>query len=211
MKERTKAIEPLCQGWIEHKLNAQEMDYLWKCIDNKKKNWKENLVGNISSSYHLVDRGNWFFTNVITYLLRAYEDKFVSLSKEEIYRDCPYQMNNWWVNYQKQNEFNPLHDHDGLYSFVIWMKIPYEWKEQNRNPISLDSGRPSIGDFQFVFLDMLGRVTTHRYRLSSGHEGTMLFFPAKMSHQVYPFFNCDEERISISGNISINPMKRIIQ
>jgi len=29
----------------------------------------------------------------------------------------------------------------------------------------------------------------------------MLFFPAEMMHQVYPFYNCEEERITISGNI----------
>ena len=29
----------------------------------------------------------------------------------------------------------------------------------------------------------------------------MLFFPAKLMHSVYPFYECDKERISISGNI----------
>ena len=35
-------------------------------------------------------------------------------------------------------------------------------------------------------------------------EGGMLFFPAKLQHTVYPFYNCDKERISISGNILFN-------
>ena len=38
-------------------------------------------------------------------------------------------------------------------------------------------------------------------------EGTMLFFPSKLSHEVFPFFNCDEDRISISGNIKLNTTK----
>ena len=38
-------------------------------------------------------------------------------------------------------------------------------------------------------------------------EGTMLFFPAKLQHCVYPFYNCDEDRISISGNIKLNTAK----
>ena len=35
-----------------------------------------------------------------------------------------FELNNFWVNYQKQYEFNPLHDHSGIYSFVIFVKIP---------------------------------------------------------------------------------------
>jgi len=31
----------------------------------------------------------------------------------------------------------------------------------------------------------------------------MLFFPAGLAHQVYPFYGTEEERITISGNISL--------
>ena len=37
--------------------------------------------------------------------------------------------------------------------------------------------------------------------LSSEDEGRMLFFPASLQHQVYPFYGTEEERITISGNI----------
>ena len=40
----------------------------------------------------------------------------------------------------------------------------------------------------------------------------MLFFPAWLKHQVYPFYECEEERITISGNIDLyDPNKRKIQ
>ena len=32
----------------------------------------------------------------------------------------------------------------------------------------------------------------------------MLFFPSKLNHVVYPFYKCDEERISISGNVGVD-------
>ena len=35
-------------------------------------------------------------------------------------------------------------------------------------------------------------------------EGTILFFPSQLQHTVYPFYNCEEDRISISGNIGFN-------
>jgi hypothetical protein len=34
-------------------------------------------------------------------------------------------------------------------------------------------------------------------------EGYMVMFPSQMTHQVFPFYESDGERISISGNINI--------
>ena len=39
--------------------------------------------------------------------------------------------------------------------------------------------------------------------MSKEMEGTILFFPSELKHTVYPFYNCEEDRISISGNIAI--------
>ena len=43
------------------------------------------------------------------------------------------------------------------------------------------------------------------YRLSPKFNGVMLFFPAKLRHCVYPFYETDEPRISIAGNLSYLP------
>ena len=42
------------------------------------------------------------------------------------------------------------------------------------------------------------------YELGKNYEGKMLFFPSKLRHEVFPFYNCEEDRISISGNIFID-------
>ena len=69
-----------------------------------------------------------------------------------------------WVNYQKQNEFNPnFIPHGGVYSFVIWMKIPTKHSEQNKNPISLKSNTHLISAFEFQFLNILGQTCTMLY------------------------------------------------
>ena len=205
-RKEIKVITPSNVGWLEYKLNPQEMDYLWRCIEtNKKRSFKNNLAGNISSSYSLMDRGDWFFTNVCTPLINAYSERFYNLGDSiPIMGVHPYYMSTWWVNYQKQNEFNPIHNHQGVYSFVIWMKIPYDSKKQNLKDIARGSNNPQIGNFQFVYADILGRSESHEYRLSPEYEGTMLFFPAELDHMVYPFYDCDEDRISISGNIMID-------
>ena len=206
-----KVITPPNVGWLEYKLNPQEMDYLWRCIEtNKKRSFKNNLAGNISSSYSLMDRGDWFFTNVCTPLINAYSERFYNLGDSiPIMGVYPYYMSTWWVNYQKQNEFNPIHNHQGVYSFVIWMKIPYDSKKQNLKDIARGSNNPQIGNFQFVYADILGRSESHEYRLSPEYEGTMLFFPAELDHMVYPFYDCDEDRISISGNIMVDNNRRL--
>ena len=53
---------------------------------------------------------------------------------------------------------NPLHDHNGVYSFVIWMKIPTKHFEQNKNPISLKSHTHLISAFQFQYANILGNM-----------------------------------------------------
>ena len=47
-------------------------------------------------------------------------------------------------------------------------------------------------------------IQSQTYHMSPQEEGKMLFFPATMSHQVYPFYESLEDRISISGNIGID-------
>ena len=203
-------VDPSNLGWLEYQLNSQEMDYVWRCIENKKEDQKKQLAGNISSSYSLMDRGDWFFTNVCTPLINAYSERFYNLGDSiPIMGVHPYYMSTWWVNYQKQNEFNPIHNHQGVYSFVIWMKIPYDSKKQNLKDIARGSNNPQIGNFQFVYADILGRSESHEYRLSPEYEGTMLFFPAELDHMVYPFYDCDEDRISISGNIMVDHNRRL--
>ena len=35
-RKEVEVIKPPTGGWLEYKLNKQEMDYVWKCINNKK-------------------------------------------------------------------------------------------------------------------------------------------------------------------------------
>ena len=37
-KDKVRAITPKTIGWVEYKLSDKEMDYVWRCIDNKKEN-----------------------------------------------------------------------------------------------------------------------------------------------------------------------------
>ena len=184
------------------------MDKLWEYISTAKENpksYKGNLVGNLSSSLILNDTDNWFFDNVCIPIITEYKEVFNKSTgvfiQKFFQKGVPYMLGSLWVNFQKQHEFNPMHNHSGVYSFVVFMKIPTDWREQHEIPFVKDSNAPKASDFEFVYTDIMGNVTGFNYSLDSSFEGIMLFFPAEMMHQVYPFYNCEEERITISGNI----------
>ena len=61
------------------------------------------------------------------------------------------------------------------------------------------------GTFHFEYSNSLGESKNYEYRLSPEFEGIMLFFPAKLRHCVHPFYEIDEARISIAGNLSYLP------
>jgi len=108
-----------------------------------------------------------------------------------------------WINAQRQGEFIPLHQHSGIYSFVIWVQMPYTIEEQRTkcmNPI-LVKERTAL--FEFVFINSLGKLENFRIPVDKSYEGYVAIFPAELSHQVYPFYNSDGLRISISGNIRL--------
>tara|TARA_Y100000361_G_scaffold6859_1_gene5827 strand:+ start:766 stop:1416 length:651 start_codon:yes stop_codon:yes gene_type:complete len=207
-QEQIKFIHPPNIGWIEKKLSDKEMDYLWKCIDNRKESRKRTLAGQIHESNGLIDRSDWFWNKTLLPLVKEYNAQFENIGNAiPVNQNHPYYLNAFWVNYQKEGEFNPLHDHNGVYSFVIWMKIPTKHFEQNKNPISLTSNTHAISSFQFTYINILGQHSQYFYEMNPDMEGTIVFFPAKLTHCVYPFFNCKEDRISISGNIMLNTAK----
>jgi hypothetical protein len=207
--EEIKIICPPNAGWLETKLSTETIDRLWFYIQKYKNitNANNTLVGNISNSWELKDDDNWFWKNVLLELCCKYADVFGNLG--EIYSTVTnrhnYCLDNFWVNFQKQHEFNPIHIHKScIYSFVIWMKIPTDYREQHKIPISANSNSPSASNFNFSYLNILGHITQYQYFLDKNSEGTILFFPSQLNHEVYPFYNCNEERISISGNIALD-------
>ena len=204
-RKEAKVVIPPNHGWVEYKLDQKELDYVWRCIENKKKDFKYQLAGNIDASVSLKDRSEWFFRETIRPLIVEYEQTFGSLGNDTpINQKFEYHMPSWWVNYQRQNEFNPIHHHGGVYSFVIWMKIPTSHFQQNKKSIALKSNSPSISSFNFIYNDILGRTRTYPYELSPKDDGKMVLFSSKLHHLVYPFYDCDETRVSVSGNISFN-------
>tara|TARA_Y100001963_G_C6660184_1_gene390068 strand:+ start:131 stop:892 length:762 start_codon:yes stop_codon:yes gene_type:complete len=197
-----RKITPNNYGWYEYDLNEHELAHIWNCIQNKGDRNNETLAGNLSNSFLLTDEDDAFFNNTLQSLVATYNNNFRDMgSTVPITNLYPYCLHSWWVNYQKKHEFNPIHDHHGVFSFVIWLKIPTDHAEQNRNNIT---NSPRKSTFSFSYQTTIGQQAQFNYDLSSKNEGTMLFFPSTLQHQVYPFYNSDEDRITVSGNIALN-------
>ena len=184
----------------ETKLQKDILDTILVYIGKATDRLNHKLAGNIDESLILEDVEDTlllFLTPVVERYLNTVRVKISDYDKIS----SELKLESLWVNYQKQHEFNPLHNHFGLISFVIWMKIPTDWKEQHELPFAKNSNGPVASDFQFTYTDILGHVQDYSIPMDSDKEGVILLFPSRLRHQVYPFYNCDKERISISGNI----------
>ena len=206
------------QDWIDIRLQPEEMNFLKdKISEENNMDMRSTLAGNVSKSNKLIDKDNWFYETALKKLTeKMFYRNWNDYCKYHIEKERPlpkFELGELWVNYQKQHEFNPPHNHGGLYSFVIFIKIPTHWKEQHALPFVINSNTPCASDFQFLLPIPLQRQTAssntlypipfkpYLIPLSPEDEGRMLFFPATLHHQVFPFYGTEEERITISGNI----------
>ena len=198
-----RVVQPRSGFWLEYKLDKPLLDWLWERIDDAKdsQSVKNELAGNITESLALEDEGGKFNSFLKHHVLSNYIQHLNKWGWNDGFTPRHFKLTRLWVNFQNKHEFNPAHKHHGKFSFVIWMKIPTDWREQHTLPILKGTSEPRASDFEFAYTDMLGTIKHHIYKLDPSMEGMMLFFPAELFHQVYPFYECDEERISISGNI----------
>jgi hypothetical protein len=193
------------KGWLQNKLSKEDLNHLNKYIKNKTKKVNHRLAGNISKSYDLEDKDNWFFTNVLTQCIIDYQKAFGDTIPGTLTKNCRLKLDRFWVNFQKKYEFNPLHSHSGVFSFVVWIKIPSSYKQESKLPFIKHANFQMANTFQLLYMTALGDISPFDFHLDPQFEGTMLFFPSRLSHCVYPFYTSNKERISISGNISLNP------
>jgi len=139
-------------------------------------------------------------------MIFCYQDYYdTSASNWPLGIDDP-ELQNLWVNYQRKGEFNPPHTHTGSYSFVIWIQVPYYSHEEFNHPSSSYNNkiRPGAlsGSFMFQYTNILGEIRDMYYEADKTYEGYCFLFPAKLTHQVFPFYSSDDYRITLSGNIS---------
>ena len=140
---------------------------------------------------------NLFLSNLVT----NFENYFNYINSIQLLTDnVPLFFGKPWVNIQKKGEFIPLHNHAGLYSYTIWLKMPYDLQKETKNSKFATA-------FTFSYSTILGTTVDHKIFLDKNDEGKIILFPSNLQHLVYPFLKSDDIRISLSGNIFLDTRK----
>lgn len=112
-----------------------------------------------------------------------------------------------WVNMQRAGEFLPLHHHTGLYSFVLWVTIPYTMADEKDNTANPDLIKNRTANFEFTYIDAIGKINSYPIPADNSLEGKICIFPSDLQHQVYPFYSSNGVRVSVAGNYRLEIVK----
>ena len=182
-------------GRLDHETLLNVKQY---CKDLKSSNnltgYNEKLAGFIQDEHEVCDDGKQI---ILPHIYKGANDLFE--------RPVNWKCDSIWVNYQKKYEVNPLHNHTGVLSFVLWINIPYDLDEElNLSFVKHSTLSKSATAFTFVYSDIHGTLCQQPFRLNKQSEGRFIIFHSKLFHMVYPFYTSDDYRISIAGNLEFN-------
>tara|TARA_E500000305_G_C3954284_1_gene203746 strand:+ start:160 stop:828 length:669 start_codon:yes stop_codon:yes gene_type:complete len=196
----------IARGYIPQNIYDSLMSEIKDIEKNGNIPWNERLVGVIEREYQIVKSRNL----LVPFVLKMLEGYLNSLGVDGITSSQEYdkrvskdwQVSEVWVNLQKKYEYNPIHNHGGEFSFVIWMEIPYSISDERKvKNVIKGRAKEMVSSFQFIYTNILGKIASHCIPVEKGWEGRIIMFPANLNHGVYPFQTSDGYRISISGNL----------
>ena len=181
-------------------------DFLLKHLDSirEAKDARDMLVGNIEQQRYAPYPEKEFISyvdiHVLNYLKEKYQRQlsidrniFSGNSKKILNPDeheIRYHMGEGpWVNFSCKGEFNPMHNHSGVMSSVVFIDIPDELEEERKS-----------SSFSAKAAGTLDLIHGNQHIIIKPQTGTLYFFPAYLWHLVYPYHS-DVERISMSFNI----------
>jgi hypothetical protein len=188
-------------GYIESKLPDNLFLKIKKEISKiKTENIKEyitGLTGNGVPKHYSLNKNlkelNEFLQNLIIEFDKEYDYlKHISILDKNV----PFFFKKPWINFQKKYDFLPHHIHDGVFSYNIWIQIPYDIDKE------LSNGKHA-SLFEFIYTNTLGQTRNHLLKIDKNYEGKVILFPSSLMHGVYPFYTSDEIRISVAGNIHL--------
>jgi hypothetical protein len=203
---------------LVEKIN-EDVEYMLKNKSHLEK-YNHYLAGNLSEEYKI---NNSFssYSLIEDFAIKISENYFQVIEDENLNpikkwdhppdffdQEVSYEIESLWINFQKKYEFNPIHTHSGDYSFVIWIRIPYDLLDEINLDNSKNANQPCNSLFEFHFISASGDISSLPLKVDKNWEGTMIMFPSWLNHSVYPFYTTDDYRISISGNIYVKEINK---
>ena len=158
---------------------------------SKKFDWGKYLAGQVTQEIKLpkeiIDGELLNFLNKIT---KAFVE---GLTDKKVTK---FQLISCWVVRQFQNEYNPIHWHNGHISGAGYLKLPNNFGASKQEKAENANGRINFthGTRQFLSFGTITRKP---------EIGKIYLFPNYLMHSVYPFYG-EGERRSISFNACIN-------
>tara|TARA_R100000005_G_C4938047_1_gene163926 strand:+ start:231 stop:884 length:654 start_codon:yes stop_codon:yes gene_type:complete len=178
--------------------------------DKEGDEWKANpfLAGHIKNEYLLdINEKSIEFQRFILSVTDHEIFERYKASMNVVNETRPFCLSKLWINYQKKYEFNPVHIHLGFFSFVIFMKIPYDLEQEDKvyKVTEPTNGGSELRTSRFCFMniDPLYGIKTHAIDVDKSFEGKGFMFRSNQAHTVYPFYTSDDTRITVSGNIVV--------
>ena len=158
---------------------------------------KEKMISGLTSQgvadHYYLEHNNTELFDFLKEWVEKYDKKYNYLKSFKVLnKEAPLIFKKPWFNIQKKEQFIPMHTHDGVFSYSIWIQIP---------KLKINNNDKFAGCFEIHYQNILGARFNRKILLDKNSEGRFVLFPSMLTHCVYPFFDSDELRISISGNI----------
>ncbi len=135
-------------------LDINFINFLKKLVDNARIEASSrglHLAGNINEQINL----NLDKSSEIEFTNEFYKHVLLALDKFKQYplgSNIKCNMGIPWINFQKAGEFNPLHNHAGDLSVVVYVDIPECIALENTHP-SIETNMPSYGKIVLEYTD----------------------------------------------------------
>ena len=154
----------------------------------KKLDYSNKLVGQVRQEFQLPKI--FIKKNLEKILYKAVKDYIFKSLGKKIFK---IKIKNFWIVRQFNDEYNPVHFHDGHISGVGYLKIPKFSK--NKKHTQTDGSIDFINGNKMLLSEC---IFNHQPKV-----GDMILFPHYLMHTAYPFKTKGERR-SFSFNLEID-------
>ena len=172
-----------------NKINNEVDKILSKKNLLKKLDYSKKLVGQVKQEFQLPksfiakNLEKVIFNEVEKYVFQTLGKKVKKIS-----------IKNFWIVRQFNNEYNPIHYHDGHISGVGYLKIP-KFISKNNKKSKIDGTIDFVNGNKMFLSDS---IYNHQPKV-----GDVILFPHYLMHTAYPFKSSGERR-SFSFNLEID-------
>ena len=212
-KENEEILTPFSPVMGYKKMSDAFVQKCNNAVNDEMEDWSGNLVGKVSQELKFTDELNQAWSEEFGQFLMKYQshaELYTSMGKRNITPDIfdyRLEITSGWFVRQFENEYNPIHTHQGsLLSCVGYLQLPdgieKEWEEDYKDH------HPSHGHIQFIH----GQAANHEGSnfLMKPKVGHFIVFPAHLHHCVYPFKTSGERRsFSVNFTIAASPKENV--